>query len=143
MNNEGASIQYLAGFFDGEGTIGVYSQRRGISSLMRLQAAAGGTDRRPLDMLAATFGGNVVKHAPKGFGRKPQWVWEAYGRCAKQFLIAIAPHLIIKRKEAEMATRFPCGNGSRNCSIEERALRRQLRDWFVGLHRNKRVRVAV
>ncbi|WP_312574053.1 hypothetical protein, partial [Staphylococcus saprophyticus] len=62
MTEDERFVVWAAGFFDGEGCVGVYLFRRGVRRLasptLRVQVA--NTDIRPLDELKRKFGGHRV-----------------------------------------------------------------------------------
>ena len=95
------SLEYLAGLFDGEGSIFLaqgkkyYYLRVGINITHEL------TPR----LFHKCFGGNLGIIPPKG-NSKQQWYWRAAGEDALSFLITIYPYLIIKRGQAELGIKF-------------------------------------
>lgn len=106
-----AELGYYAGFFDGEGCIQIV--RTGSRSKVR--DAAGGltvntivvnTDRGPLELLQAAFGGTIHRKIPGQFSRYPAFHWMLHGKKAAPFLAAIAPYLVSKRAQAEAALVF-------------------------------------
>jgi len=109
---------YLAGFFDGEGCVGIYQRSAGnsgpgaknpnISALLSIC----NTNFAVLQHIVNSCGGWVTtlprKCAPKlnGGARQKQWRWSAGPRETAHILAAILPYLIVKRDQAELALQF-------------------------------------
>ena len=93
------SNQWIAGFFDGEGSVSILRRKRGgfIEHMLAIQL--GQNDRTPLDMVCAQFEGSVCNSkTPSGC-----WRWRAHGGTAEKFLKAIRPHSIVKREQISLA----------------------------------------
>lgn len=106
------NLLYLAGFFDGEGSIGV----SGGSLSVRVVNSY----RPVLDRFATTFGGSVGLHNAGDEKSRMTWVWRAYGETGEKALRALLPHLVEKRAQAYMGLHFrelPPG-GCRDCVVE-------------------------
>src|SRR6266487_5799279 len=96
--------QYIAGFFDGEGSVSIAKRRRytdkiteGYAQVYALEVGIGQVDDLGLfDYLISTYGGSKVL-SKKGRGC---WVFKVYSRPAARFLEDILPYLIIKREQA-------------------------------------------
>jgi len=80
MNRNG-ELNYLAGFFDGEGTItGNATQRSDRKGSGRYRArmivAVYGTDRTPLELFQKVLGGRINIHAARRrWGKRQLWIW--------------------------------------------------------------------
>lgn len=92
------NLLYLAGFFDGEGSIGV----SGGSLSVRVVNSYKPT----LDRFQATFGGSVGMHSAGDEKSRMTWVWRAYGDTGEAALRALFPHLVEKRAQAYMGLHF-------------------------------------
>ena len=97
------SLEYLAGFFDGDGCICIYKQRnpnmaRGHSYRLYISV----TQKAPLilEVFKAQWGGSIHDRS------KYANIWMAYGQSALKALKELAPHLILKREEALLAISF-------------------------------------
>jgi hypothetical protein len=90
MENE--SLAYLAGFFDGEGCVGI--KRSGNS--FQLYATIGQNKPFVLTKIVEMFGGSIRKN-------KNISVYWCSAKVARKFLKAIAPFSVIKKAEIEMA----------------------------------------
>lgn len=105
---ESTIYAYLAGFFDGEGSIAI--ERAGLNSQsLRIQAV--NTDPRPIEMLQNVFAGNFRSTQYRGKtkdGRdyKPIYIWRASNTLAKDALASMLPYLTVKRERAEIAIAF-------------------------------------
>jgi hypothetical protein len=110
------SLEYVAGFFDGEGSIGMYRNKgskcsrykSGYKSPCWIRSVHITNSYLPvLEQLQQQFGGSlhIVKHQtePKVTGNKDTWNW---GFGAKQdilaFLLLIRPFLIEKAEQADL-----------------------------------------
>lgn len=89
------SMEYCAGFFDGEGYVT-------IDVLGRVRAGLAQKSREVLDLFGETFGlGTVLEKDPS---RNPGFNWHVTGReNILLFLRAIRPHLIVKADEVDIA----------------------------------------
>jgi hypothetical protein len=91
-------IAYLAGFFDGEGCVGIYVRSNGYTVLKAV------TDQRfnskPLEMLHDQFGGN--------FWQQPNGLWrhELNGLKVCAMMEELLPYLVVKHDQAELVMRY-------------------------------------
>jgi hypothetical protein len=95
------SDEYVAGLFDGEGTVSVYcftQTRKSGNSYRRYQLTVvlTNTHRPVLDRIRVQYGGFIVKHQSR-MGRRQCYRWMASAHIAQRFLSAIQPYAIIKR----------------------------------------------
>jgi hypothetical protein len=81
---------YFAGFFDGEGSVAIYS-RKYVVSLTN-------TDIRPLRRAQELWGGAIAlqKRGGKQVGVQDIHRWQIYGHGSRSFLEAIQPFTMIK-----------------------------------------------
>jgi len=88
---------YVAGLFDGEGSVGRYAYRasKNGKTYYRLHARIINTDRTLLDLIQAEYGGRVY---PK-YDKKRSHGFDLHFtyRSAERFLHRILPYLILKR----------------------------------------------
>lgn len=96
------SIDYLAGLFDGEGSIGIYSNGKTNGSVVRVQTVQNiNTISLPMwQSLAGQYGGYVT-YTISSSGR-PKMNWQMSGKTAVDFLRFISPHLIMKKPQADL-----------------------------------------
>lgn len=96
--------RYIAGFFDGEGCVGVYRRGTHYSLLVQLTQVDTPETERLLNALRDRFGGTV--------GRRPSLsgrgviAWSIGSDGAATFLETIAEHLILKRDQAIVAAEW-------------------------------------
>ena len=109
------SLEYWAGFFDGEGAVWLAVCQR--PTLCRpqvsLKAAVCNTHRGVIEALVHDFpppAGRVVNSflgGPKDHvHRRQQYKWEMSGYSAYRFLKSLLPYLVIKRDQALLALEF-------------------------------------
>ena len=93
------SIQYIAGFFDGEGSIGIYSNKT-RSTCARTQLTQNKTKESlfVLDFLKNKYGGNISEQKTLSGGIKYNWQLNPKG--VKVFLQDIFPYLVLKKNQA-------------------------------------------
>lgn len=100
------SIEYAAGFFDGEGCIGIYPgtyKGRLARFHLRTQLAQ---NKNSLTVelfrwFSDTFGGHISTQISLSGNEKLNW--QLHGDKANEFLIAISPYLVLKKPQADIA----------------------------------------
>ncbi len=92
---------YMAGFFDGEGYIGIQKRQRGKYTEYYLVISIGQNDGKQIDWVQKNFGGFV--HRVK---RDASFFWIARDLVAYKILKRIVPHLKYKKPQAEIALKF-------------------------------------
>lgn len=96
------SLEYIAGFFDGEGC--TMNNRRGGYKYV-LNVRIGNNNRDILDQIQNVIGGYICsRNAVKT--NKIFYTLCLHTKGAYQFLISILPYLVVKKEEAEIALRF-------------------------------------
>jgi hypothetical protein len=83
------SVEYAAGFFDGEGCVQV--GKNGSISVRITN-----TNLQTLEEFQRKFGGTVLPRRQRA--NKPQYVWSVYGDAAVEFAKTILPFCIEKHK---------------------------------------------
>jgi hypothetical protein len=92
-------VAYIAGLFDGEGSVTTYD--RGFGGRVQLRCSIVNTYLPILDWLLVTTGtGTLVKHKVYSDKHKECKTWQCYGQNAKNLLEQMLPYLIIKRDRA-------------------------------------------
>lgn len=115
------SDEWLAGFFDGEGTIQLasYPSRNGklYTTLKVLLAQSGEEGKALLEEVVEQYGGRVYEHLKAGQHKatKSAYKWYICATNAAAFLRRIEPYLKLKKEKAQDAIRF----------VEERERARQ------------------
>ena len=101
-------LAYIAGFFDGEGYIGIqktkYKHGDGQYRYF-LEINLCQIDPRPLLRIIEEFGGRLYMVKPHPPSR-PLYRWRAAAVKAADFLVEISPWLLNKREQAEIALSF-------------------------------------
>jgi transposase len=124
-------VEYAAGFFDGEGYVGVVRYQR--NGAMCLRCTVTNNNRPVLEMFRTTFGGSIRRPDGPGDGGKRSWVWCLTSGAAVAFLSAIAPHVVVKQPQVEAALTYPLGALGRRVSADDRAKRLDLYYRLKGL----------
>lgn len=113
--------EYIAGFFDGEGHVA-------ISASLQVQVCITQKKKEVLQLIMNKYGGHLYQAK-----RNPVWTLKI---CGKEkisiFLKAISPHLVVKKREAEIALLATerirtDNNGCIPLDENERAIREGLR----------------
>ena len=102
------SLEYIAGFFDGEGYIQIAKKSPGGHSRSPywLMCSMANTHRGVLDEIQKVTGGLVIFHKGTTGRNSPHYRLSFYTQQALTFLKAIQPYLVIKREEADLAVAF-------------------------------------
>ncbi len=100
-------LPWAAGFFDGEGYIGVYRfiDTRYKTTFPRhsLVIAAHNSDQRPIDNFKELFGGVVDT---QGGTKKKVWRWRTASNNAVKALLLMSPWFSVKKEQSEAAIDF-------------------------------------
>jgi len=104
--------EYIAGFFDGEGSIGIYPRSWNRNHTIRYfvlvvsLAQSGPIGKRILDHLASVFGGSVYENKPKLQNKKQMWKWNVSADKAFHFLMWFKDYTTIKTAEIDLGLEF-------------------------------------
>lgn len=97
------SLDYIAGFFDGEGSVGIYGARTKYL-LVQVCQVDNLASRSLLEELAQRWGGSIREQStPTGRGKLN---WQVTGAKALPFLQAIEPHVVLKRQQVQVAVEW-------------------------------------
>jgi len=120
-------LSYLAGFFDGEGCVGIYPHRNSQTGKQYYELTITVTqkDRTILNLFQAHFGGNIVRTGKPNIRR-----WYLSGPSGAIFLTEILPYLMVKAGQAKIALEFQraktarqlkgnIGRGNKEIALEE------------------------
>lgn len=111
---EKISNQYLAGFIDGEGYLGIYKIRRGNKKdwsvkndcFFRAIIEVGNTNREVIDLFKGRFGG-YIKTVKEGPNRgKELYVWRYDNNRVAGVIDEVYPFLIVKKRHADVLRKF-------------------------------------
>lgn len=127
-------LSYVAGFFDGEGSINISRrQRKSFSPEHSLTVAIGQRDGETLDWIQEHFGGNL--HQVK---RDGSYTWYCGNQKALAFLKELFPFLRYKKPQAQLAISFYEGgkrDRGRAIPADELERRERIREEMKMLHR--------
>lgn len=100
----GLSVGYMAGFFDGEGSIGVYpGGQRGLSLRVQITQNKSREASEVLEQLKDQFGGSVHPLRRGQRGRRDADIWSIGSAPANGFLEFVLDDLILKKSQAQLA----------------------------------------
>ncbi len=127
---------YLAGFFDGEGCVGIYGGKR---KNLELSIKVSGAHRASIERFARAFGGKVyVSHRRARTPReKTIWTWSIYSARAKIALGEMLPFLLVKKPEAFEALKCPVSRPSLVLSAADRDYKAVLAERIRALKRTE------
>ena len=98
------SNQYAAGFFDGEGYVGIVKGKTHPKPVYTLETSLNNTSKEILDLFAQTYVGRVC--AKPGGINKPLFYWYARGQKAVSFLQQVEPLLVDKKVQAWLGLEY-------------------------------------
>ena len=98
-----ARLEYLAGFFDGDGCVGCQSNMSGC----QLSVSQSYDQAEVLMLFREAFDGSISREKGGKGLRKPALRWQVYGDSARRAAQLLAPHSITKRKQLLIAARWP------------------------------------
>ena len=134
-------LAYMAGIFDGEGSICLRRvARKGMHQCYLLEVSVGNTNEWIIQQFKFAFGGfaGVNRHGTKN--HQVYWQWSLAAIKAGDFLKIIYPYLKIKKPQAELAIKFQeqkTGRRFRERTDAEKAIEEAQRITMVNLHRGK------
>ena len=104
------AIAYLAGLFDGEGSINIFKQpnkKDRINPCYFLEISIGNTHKGVLQWVLENFGGRLTHNAEQHTKRNQRtWRWRASSNEACAVLKILLPYLIVKKEQAQLAIEF-------------------------------------
>ena len=89
-------LAYLAGFFDGEGSLGVWGRKHRYFAM-----SLPNSNREIIDLFHPRFGGSVNVKPMSALSKKQCWCWKIQGEKAWDAYYALEPYLREKRWKAE------------------------------------------
>ena len=104
MKPDEITLAYLAGFFDGEGYVGISKGYK--TSYYLLVCTVTQTDVTPLMIYHQWYKGKVQGPRNVGGNRKPIYWWKAEANRAEKFLLDIQPYLVVKAERVKLALEF-------------------------------------
>jgi hypothetical protein len=118
------SLPYIAGFFDGEGSVGVYCRKDRSCFHLRTQLVqnASAVSIQIMDSLVLRFGGHYTRKPSKEGRFKLNWQLSSDN--AARFLSQIEPYLLLKRPQVNLALAW-----QRSRPVQTRRANGQIRPW--------------
>ena len=110
-------LAYVAGFFDGEGYIGV--RFRGREKSIQLVIEAYNTIGTSIQFIASILGGTVHKRSDSKVENKPIYRWSLTGSRAAFALCMLLPYLVIKEERARLGIECVIASKERRLEILE------------------------
>lgn len=98
--SDGPSIEYLAGFFDGEGCL--YAQKESDRNIPTFQIRISTTREEEPRYFHGRWGGSYYTHEPTNENHSQQWHWQATGEEARIATEQLLPHLRGKKEQAKL-----------------------------------------
>lgn len=127
---------WAAGFFDGEGYVGIAVASNGTH---RLDVIVTQVDRRPLDALAERWGGTVRMRRSTRARQRDSFVWQRHGSHAVAFLRDVRPLLLVKAEVVDLALQFGATiltrHGGRRLAAVETIERQRIRGEILARNR--------
>lgn len=99
-----ASLEWMAGFFDGEGWLDVHktTTTKGYTT-WQLRAAITNTDRQLLEDFLEAFGGHIYRRKKVKTHHRETFTWVVGNEIALPFLKVMLPHVRAERNKARIA----------------------------------------
>jgi hypothetical protein len=100
-------IAYLAGLFDGEGSVGIYEfKKQNKFSNWQFKVEIANTDWRVMKWLENTVGGKVHKKSEGKANWRQGYCWHIQGENAEVFCKLVKPYTIIKTDQIDACLYF-------------------------------------
>ena len=128
-------LAWMAGFFDGEGSIelGVYRNKRTNTMYFKRRVCVANTDLNVLNLFRTNFGGCIYESSfsKKNIKWKQMYYWNVATKQSISFIRAIYPYLRVKKQRADLYIMFEdcisykmmLGRGSKPLKKEEMSRR--------------------
>lgn len=117
------SPEYAAGFFDGEGAVGISPSDR------YLRADISNTNREILEMFRERWSGSITVCKPQKPQHKPVYHWRVKCGNAEVFLRDVLPFLVIKKERVEFALEIRAMGGRRTGPVPGEGLLQHEQDF--------------
>lgn len=102
-------VAWAAGFFDGEGSVGLFRARMG-GKVMTLRVRVGQKTREPLERFVLLWGGSIWHRKANGH-QTEFYEWSKNSRPAYEALLEMEPYLVVKKPQVQVARDFMSGVG--------------------------------
>jgi hypothetical protein len=120
-------LAYLAGYFDGEGSIN-------IDRDYRLNCSVTSVNRWILELFRFNFGGGLAKNSPR-----ESYIWHIHSVNAMEFLKAICGYLRLKKAEALLAIDFQTRKEARKAARHYTGCHQELTDEELAVREATRI----
>lgn len=128
-------IRYFAGLFDGEGSVSILACKSGKKHYPKLVLQLTMINEILIRLIHATFGGYVYTIKRQTTAHNTPYKWMAESKVAGSVLTQLLPHLILKKRQAELALEFlSTATKSRRISPEVWSRRWEIRNEIVRLN---------
>lgn len=104
-------IRYIAGFWDGDGSITIQKQkwisknRAGVQHFLCIKVS--NTDKRILEEIKSYFNvGTVMSNGKSKAKNRQAWQYQSSANDAYKIIKKLYPYLVIKKEQAELALHF-------------------------------------
>lgn len=122
-------LAYIAGFFDGEGSVTI-GRHNGAESSYSLRISVTNTNREIIDWLVDNLGGSVSNVKLKG-NRQQSYLWYLAAVKASDVLYALLPFLRVKREQAILGLDFQGTQRARNRYVNYSEETIEFRDFLI------------
>lgn len=135
MKPSDSELAWAAGYFEGEGYVGVKvnpPRLRSVSPEFRLYVVITNTDREPLEKLVELFGGSTYVHSkdPRVITQKRGFQWWVGARVALNFLEQVLPYMQSPNKvmQVKLAIEFQKSvmSHSNDAKLSDEAIMRRM-----------------
>lgn len=106
------SKKYIAGFFDGEGSVTIMRNKRtkGTNNYRNykygLVVSICNTNKKIMEQINSQYPGVIYEHKDKRLNRKKVYVWQRWSKKAILFLNDIEPFVNVKLKQIQIGKKF-------------------------------------
>ena len=114
---ETEKLAYAAALLECEGSLTV--SRGGKWKTVSLHISIANTDKRLVDFLQETFGGNIYAEAPRGLSKRLIYRWKIFSNQAVEFLRLVRPYMRIKTKQADLGIAMQDARHEKRFSFQE------------------------
>lgn len=94
-------LGWVAGLFDGEGSLGIYRDKRSNSA--KLDVSLTMIDEAPVEVMYRLLGGTFATYQRPD---RRTYRWAVYGKLATAPLLMIYPYLVLKKDQVKVALEF-------------------------------------
>jgi hypothetical protein len=121
-------LPYVAGFFDGEGSIGIYANGRQDGRTLRIQITQNITPQSSalLEGMRDRWGGSLCSFNHSL--RRPAWNWQVSAARGYLFLCDVRPWLLLKAQQADVVIAWWPNRGGPRRGMDGRMLPKSQED---------------